>query len=346
MVPKSALGTKDESSLNPAHPSVPHLFSRTLLQRFARALRCWIIPFRNGARSNSPRSAVYSSKSQLRCLAPDLGRAFDVCTCRHRHKSRSFLANVCCVSSTHRPNCIGITGDRARFTTTCVGCSQSSADMACDSTYTFRDSLPAPGTEDCARALGSILSPLASHLPPEAPYSLLREFGSISGVASASEAQLRKLLGQTNPLVDMLLVCRQLIEAAMHERIERSSLDPTDRKLRQYIAQQIGFQHQERLIAIFGNGRNEFITMETVALGGLDEVRVTSRLLFGRAMSLDARCFLLAHNHPSGCANPSNGDVLATREINKLAEALGIDLLDHLIVAKGQVVSMRERGLL
>ena len=86
--------------------------------------------------------------------------------------------------------------------------------------------------------------------------------------------------------------------------------------------------------------------METIALGVMEKVSVTSRSLFGRAMSLDARCMLLAHNHPSGCPEPSRGDIQATREINKIADTLGIKLLDHLIVAKGDVVSMRERGLL
>lgn len=319
---------------------------RKLARRLARALclrsfLSWVYFGPIGTRY-----CANGDKTRFRYMACNTGCRFNRCNIHNLHSSGPVLALVRCFSTGDRVDRRSFAGNECRHATACVGASNSPTDVARNITYTFRDSITAPGTEVAAKALEAILQPVARQLPPQAPSFLIREFGSISGVASASETQLRKLLGETNPLVDTLLVCRHLIEAAMIERVERAILDPTDPKFRQYIAHQLGFERRERLVAIFGNEQGEFITMETIALGVLDEVCVTSRSLFGRAMSLDARCFLLAHNHPSGCADPSNGDVQATREINKLAEALGIDLLDHLIVAKGQVVSMRERGLL
>lgn len=63
-------------------------------------------------------------------------------------------------------------------------------------------------------------------------------------------------------------------------------------------------------------------------------------------MNLDARRVLLAHNHPSGNANPSLQDIEHTRMLCRQAEGLGLVIEDHLIVGAREVVSMKDRGLI
>jgi len=61
---------------------------------------------------------------------------------------------------------------------------------------------------------------------------------------------------------------------------------------------------------------------------------------------LDARQMLIAHNHPSGDATPSNTDIRQTKELLGQAKCLGVTLIDHLVVGRRRVISMRESRLL
>jgi DNA repair protein RadC len=65
-----------------------------------------------------------------------------------------------------------------------------------------------------------------------------------------------------------------------------------------------------------------------------------------RAMSLNAGAVILAHNHPSGLAEPSRADEYLTASLKGALALVDVRVLDHLVVGRGQVVSMAERGLL
>lgn len=85
----------------------------------------------------------------------------------------------------------------------------------------------------------------------------------------------------------------------------------------------------------------------TLADGGPDRVPLPLRRVFADALRLGADGMLLAHTHPGGAAEPSVGDLTATRLAAEVAEALGIRLHDHLILLPdGRAVSFRALGLL
>jgi DNA repair protein RadC len=80
--------------------------------------------------------------------------------------------------------------------------------------------------------------------------------------------------------------------------------------------------------------------------GGFDAVELPARLLFGEALRLGAEGLVVAHNHPSGDAGPSESDRRATRILAETGERLGILLHDHLIFARAECRSLRALGLL
>jgi DNA repair protein RadC len=82
------------------------------------------------------------------------------------------------------------------------------------------------------------------------------------------------------------------------------------------------------------------------ASGRLEKVYVPVRVVAGDAISLGAHMVVMAHNHPSGDAEPSRDDVSATRRIGRALDALGVRLVDHLVLAGDAVTSLRARGLL
>lgn len=103
---------------------------------------------------------------------------------------------------------------------------------------------------------------------------------------------------------------------------------------------------EERLHALFIDADAKFIAHEWVASGDGAHVPVCARRIFSRALALDAHAIILAHNHPSGNAEPSWADRTSTAGLRELADQLGIALLDHFIVARGTLTSLSDRGLL
>jgi DNA repair protein RadC len=105
-------------------------------------------------------------------------------------------------------------------------------------------------------------------------------------------------------------------------------------------------QKQEHFVCITLNGANEVIAKRTITVGLLNHSLVHPREVFADAISDRAASVICIHNHPSNTLEPSSQDIAVTRQLADAGNLLGIRVLDHLIIAKGGFVSMKERGLL
>ena len=104
-------------------------------------------------------------------------------------------------------------------------------------------------------------------------------------------------------------------------------------------------QAEERLAIAYLDQDRRLLHVE-VTVGGAASAPVDTRGLAQDALRLGAAGLIMAHNHPGGDPRPSAEDVLATRLVSELAQALGLKLHDHLIFAGDQCHSMRASGLL
>ena len=102
---------------------------------------------------------------------------------------------------------------------------------------------------------------------------------------------------------------------------------------------------QEHLRVIFLNTRNRVLGWEDVYRGTLNSVPTRIGEIFKQAIRKNAAGVILCHNHPSQDPTPSPDDVALTREVVRAGELLQIQVLDHLIIALGRFVSLKERGL-
>jgi DNA repair protein RadC len=102
----------------------------------------------------------------------------------------------------------------------------------------------------------------------------------------------------------------------------------------------------ERGHAIFVDAQRAFLGDAAFGMGRLGTLQLRMRALFGEALRLGASGIILAHNHPSGQCQPSGSDLTATRQLQDVARALDITLIDHLIFTNRAVYSMRAGGLL
>lgn len=103
---------------------------------------------------------------------------------------------------------------------------------------------------------------------------------------------------------------------------------------------------REHFVAVYLNARNNVLSQETISVGSLNASIVHPREVFRPALLHGAAALILAHNHPSGDSEPSEEDRAITRRLHEAGKLLGIELLDHVVVARGGFTSLRERKLI
>lgn len=105
-------------------------------------------------------------------------------------------------------------------------------------------------------------------------------------------------------------------------------------------------KRQENFAVATLNSQHQVIKIRVVSVGTLDRALVHAREVFAPAISDRAHAVILAHNHPSGSADPSPDDRAITDKMVKSGKILGIPVLDHVIVGRGRFYSFVEHGLM
>lgn len=103
---------------------------------------------------------------------------------------------------------------------------------------------------------------------------------------------------------------------------------------------------REAFLTVLLNTRNEILGTFMVSLGTLNASLVHPREVFLQAIRKRAASVILIHNHPSGDSEPSREDLMLTKRLVSAGDILGIDILDHVIVAKGSCISLKARKLM
>jgi DNA repair protein RadC len=104
----------------------------------------------------------------------------------------------------------------------------------------------------------------------------------------------------------------------------------------------MGFLQKEQLRGLYLNSRHRIIHDEVISVGSLTSNVVHPREVFQPAIERGAVAVIIAHNHPSGSLEPTLADVQVTEQLQAAGDVLGIELLDHLVIAANRFVSIRE----
>lgn len=119
--------------------------------------------------------------------------------------------------------------------------------------------------------------------------------------------------------------------------------NPTATK--QFVSCKLAIQQREIFAVMFLNNQHQLIEYQEMFQGTIDAASVYPREVVKAALKLNAAAVIFAHNHPSGCPEPSSSDIAITKRLTDALGLLDIRVLDHLIVG-ASVVSLAERGLL
>ncbi len=143
-----------------------------------------------------------------------------------------------------------------------------------------------------------------------------------------------------------LKATRELVQRWMLEDMRQQPVLANPRSVSEYLAVHYAGQQREVFGCLFLDNRHRLIRFDEVFHGTIDGASVHPREVVKLALARNAAAVILAHNHPSGVAEPSQADELITVRLRDALALVDIRVLDHLVVGGNVVVSFAERGLL
>ena len=143
-----------------------------------------------------------------------------------------------------------------------------------------------------------------------------------------------------------LSAARELVQRWMLEDMRQQPVLANPRAAREFLCLHYAGQEREVFACLFFDNRHRLICFDEVFLGTIDGASVHPREVVKLALARNAAAVILAHNHPSGVAEPSQADELITARLRDALALVDIRVLDHLVVGDGACVSFADRGLL
>lgn len=173
---------------------------------------------------------------------------------------------------------------------------------------------------------------------------LIEHFDGLRGLLSADAGTLMKLPGLGRAKTCELLAINELNRRALEEDLRSGEALDQPQRVKQFCTARLGHLRVEHCIALYLDSQLQLIACEEVARGTLAQASVYPREIIKAALGHHAAALVLAHNHPSGLALPSQADLALTRHLKQALALVDVRLLDHLIVVASGAVSMAERG--
>jgi DNA repair protein RadC len=174
--------------------------------------------------------------------------------------------------------------------------------------------------------------------------SLISEFGSLRSLLSAPRLRWEGTLGIGPATYARLMASVEIARRQLQEPLRSFSLTAPD-STRKFLLAQLRDRHYEVFCILFLDNRHRLLAFEELFRGTLDNATVHPREVVRQTLLHNAAAVIVAHNHPSGVAEPSPADEGMTRRLQDALSLVDVRLIDHLIVGDGKCFSFSEHGL-
>ena len=171
-------------------------------------------------------------------------------------------------------------------------------------------------------------------------------FDGFAGLLHASANDLKSVKGLGPAKRAELVGVLELARRAMGQQLRERTVFATPEAVKEYLQLHLAAKAHEVFAVLFLDVQNRLLAMEEMFRGTLTQTSVYPREVVLRALHHQASAVVLAHNHPSGTVQPSRADEHLTQTLKSTLALIDVRVLDHVIVAPGQALSMAERGLL
>ena len=175
-------------------------------------------------------------------------------------------------------------------------------------------------------------------------HRLIDTFGSLSGVFDATPEELAKVDGVGENSAILISMIPQIARKYLEDKADTANIVGGCSDIGAFLLPKFVGRTNEALMMVSIDNKNKIISCSVVAEGTVDSAKVSRRKIMEEAMKVKATRVILAHTHPCGVAVPSSEDVVMTKEIGRLFAQVGIELVDHIIVANDDYVSMAASG--
>jgi DNA repair protein RadC len=142
-----------------------------------------------------------------------------------------------------------------------------------------------------------------------------------------------------------LVAVLELTRRALTQEMTQAPIFDSPQSVRQYLQLQLGARPHEVFAVLYLNSQNRWLGWEELFRGTLTQTSVYPREVVLRALHHQAAAVVLAHNHPSGVAEPSRADEVLTQTLKSALAMVDVRVLDHFIVTRERAASMAEMGL-
>jgi DNA repair protein RadC len=204
-----------------------------------------------------------------------------------------------------------------------------------------------PATLSDAEILGLLLGQGLTGMPAvELARHLMQKFGGIRGTLNTEPAELCGIKGIGTAKVAVLLAARECGTRYLRERLRPGTTIGSPADSREFLLASLRDRPHEVFCCLFLDNRHRVLAFDELFRGTIDAAAVYPREIVKQALSRNAAAVILAHNHPSGVAEPSQSDQLITRRIRDALDLVDVRLLDHFVIGDNCCVSLASRGML
>ena len=176
--------------------------------------------------------------------------------------------------------------------------------------------------------------------------TLLERFGGLRRLLSAPPAELAAIRGIGPARLSVLEALPELARRYYEQALTTGEPIRSPADTGAFLLARLRDLPHELFCCIYLDNRHRIIAFEELFRGTIDGTSVYPREVVKQALGFNAAAVILAHNHPSGVAEPSQADERITRRLKAALELVDIRLLDHLVVGDGVTTSLASRGLL
>lgn len=174
---------------------------------------------------------------------------------------------------------------------------------------------------------------------------LLRDHGGLYGLVRADLSELERAHGLGEAKAAKLKAALALAQRISATQPEERPQIRTPEDAYAILGPELSALDHEQLRVLLLDTKNRVMRTVTVYQGSVNSAQVRVGEVFKDALRHNAPALVVCHNHPSGDPTPSTADITLTLELNRAAQILGLDLIDHLIVGQSQFRSLRRLGL-
>ena len=174
---------------------------------------------------------------------------------------------------------------------------------------------------------------------------LLAEYGGLRQILNADQAALANAPGLGPAKCAQLRAALELGKRYLAQKLERDGPLTSPSQAVAFLTHQLRDQPREVFAVVYLDNRHHVLHYEELFRGTLSGATVHPREVVRSALQHNAAALILAHNHPSGVAEPSQADATLTVRLKEALNLVEVRLLDHLVIGDGEFVSMSDRGL-